>query len=186
MILAGTVATALGLLLLCAAPGRVAAAPDPGGALAAFAAAPLHFTGDVAGGAGLLAAGAVGLAGDGVALLDANRFTLPLLGGVASGPIHRAAHATSWASTGLMEGLRGEDLEPLPEPVALYTTAAPGLGHLESMLSGLRALALAPEDLLLHPALGLARAVGWRTAAARIETRLDESRTRALGAPVER
>ena len=102
----------------------------------------------------------VGLAGDGVALLDANRFTNPVLRGIPSGCVRRVALALSQGSTGLMEGLRAEDVERLPEPSVAYLENAPGAGRLDTLLTGLGSLRLAVEDALGGPALVRAAHLG--------------------------
>jgi hypothetical protein len=158
-----------------------AAAPDPVGALVDLARAPLTVSGDAIGGVGLCAAAAIATAGDAVALVDANRFTRPLLRGLASGFVQRAALVVSWTSTGALEALRGEDIERLPESSATYLEAAPFTGRLDTLTDGLAAGRLAIGDLL-HAPLGVgARLVGARASADRLAVRRAEARTNALG-----
>jgi len=161
--------------------GASAAAPDPVGALVELTRAPLVVAGDAVGAVGLCAAAGIATAGDGIALVDANRFTRPVLRGVASGLVHRAALAVSWTSTGLLEALRGEDIERLPEAPATYLEAAPGTGRLATFLDGVGAGRLAIGDLLHAPLAVGARLVGARDTAERIAVRRAEARTDALG-----
>jgi hypothetical protein len=174
----GRVALAL-LVLGCAL--RAAAAPDPGGAVRAFGATPFRVSGDALGGVGLVGAAALGLCGDGLSLLDANRFTQPMLFGAVSGLVRRAALGTSQAATGALEGLRAEDVERLPEPREAYLDNAPGAGRLDTVLTGLGALQLALEDAFAGPTLAVLRAVGAQTPAAAVWGWSRDERIRVLG-----
>ncbi|MFI5316521.1 MAG: hypothetical protein ACHQ6T_12535 [Myxococcota bacterium] len=170
----------LALLLLALAP-RAVAAPDVGGALRALVATPLRVTGDALGAGGLLAASALGLCGDGLALADANRWTEPILFGVASGALRRLALGVSQGSTGALEGLRAEDIERLPEPREAYLENAPGAGRLDTALTGLGALRLALEDALSGPLLFALRGAGAHAAADAVAGWSRDERIRALG-----
>jgi len=130
---------------------------------------------------GLSAASAVGLAGDGVALIDANPLTNPVLRGIPSGCVRRVALALSQGSTGLLEGLRAEDIERLPEPSVTYLQNAPGAGRLDTLLTGLGSLRLALEDALGGPALVVLRISGARAAAERVASWQRDERIRVLG-----
>ncbi len=167
--------------LLLAASRSAQAGPDLAGAAEALVSTPFRVAGDLVGVAGLSAASVVGLAGDGVALLDANRFTNPVLRGIPSGCVRRVALALSQGSTGLMEGLRAEDVERLPEPSVAYLQNAPGAGRLDTLLTGLGALRLAFEDALGGPSLVVLRASGARDAAERVASWLRDERIRVLG-----
>lgn len=172
-------AASAALLLL---PVRSAqAGPDLAGAADALVSTPFRVAGDLIGAAGLASASLVGLAGDAVALVDANRVTEPVLRAIPSRCIRRVALALSQGSTGLLEGLRAEDVERLPEPDAAYLTNAPGAGRLDTLLSGLGSLRLALEDALAGPALVLLRASGARGAAQRVDLWQRDERTRLLG-----
>lgn len=176
------VTTAIALICalgLAVTPAR--AAPDVDGALAALVAGPLDTTGDLIGSAGLMTAGVTGLAGDGIALLDDNRYTGLVLRGFASGLVHRLAMGISWTATGALEGLRGEDVERLPEAAATYLMAAPGVGRFDTIFTGVQALELAIEDALLHPLVFVLHATGVNDTAGRLSRRLEDSRDRALG-----
>jgi hypothetical protein len=150
-------------------------------ALAALVGTPLRVAGDAAGGAGLVSAAALGLGADAISLIDDNRVSRVALRGLASGLVDRIALGVSWAGTGALEGLRAEDIERLPEPMATYLEAAPGLGRLDTFLSGIMAFGLLARDAVLGPAAFALYATGFNAQAERIETRLDDARTRALG-----
>lgn len=160
---------------------RAHAAPDVGGALRALVATPFRVTGDVLGAGGLLAASALGLCGDGIALADANRWTEPILFGVGSGAVRRLALGVSQGATGVLEGLRAEDVERLPEARAAYLENAPGVGRVDTALTGLGALRLGVEDALAGPALFALRAAGAREAAERVAGWARDERIGALG-----
>ncbi|HKC51930.1 MAG TPA: hypothetical protein VKF60_14125 [Myxococcota bacterium] len=172
--------SALALLLLAiAAPAH--AAPDVGGALRALVATPFRVTGDLVGAGGLVAAAALGLCGDGISLVDANRWTEPILFGVGSGAVRHLALGLSQGATGALEGLRAEDIERLPEARAAYLENAPGVGRVDTALTGLGALRLGVEDALTGPAVFALRAVGARAAANRVTDWTRDERIRALG-----
>jgi hypothetical protein len=174
----GTRWLAVGLLALAS---QARAWPDPGGALHALAATPFRVTGDAIGAAGLVTASAVGFLGDGVALVDANRFTAPVLFGLVSGSVRRAALGVSHLSTGALEGLRAEDVERLPEPREAYLDNAFGAGRLDTALTGLGALRLGLEDTLSGPARFALRGVGALDAARSVEAFERDERIRVLG-----
>jgi hypothetical protein len=157
------------------------AGPDPGGALEALALTPFRVAGDALGAAGLAGAALVGLAGDGVSLLDANVVTRPVLRGVASGGVRRVAWALSAGSTGVMEGLRGEDVERLPEARAGYLENAPGVGRFDTFVTALGSLRLALDDALGGPAQGVLRLVGARATADRVAGWQRDERIQVLG-----
>lgn len=172
--------SALALFLLgVAAPAH--AGPDVGGALRALLATPLRVSGDVVGAGGLVGAAALGLCGDGLALVDANQFTEPILFGVASTPVRWLALGVSQGSTGVLEGLRAEDVERLPEAREAYLENAPGVGRLDTALTGLGALRLGVEDAFAGPALFALRAVGAGAAASRVSRFARDERIRTLG-----
>jgi hypothetical protein len=146
---------------------------------------PFRVAGDLIGVAGLSAAAVVGLAGDVVALVDANRFTDPVLRGIPSTCVRRVALALSQGSTGLVEGLRAEDVERLPEPSVAYLGNAPGAGRLDTLLTGLGSLRLALEDALGGPALVVLRVTGANESAESVSGWLRDDRIRVLGPLVE-
>jgi hypothetical protein len=170
----------LALCLLALAP-QARAAPDPGGALHVLVATPFRVVGDALGAAGLVTASAVGFLGDGIALADASRFTEPVLFGLVSGGVRRAALGVSQLSTGALEGLRAEDVERLPEPREAYLDNAFGAGRLDTALTGLGALRLGLEDALAGPAVFALRAVGALGAARSVEGFGRDERIRVLG-----
>ncbi len=172
--------TALALLVLSLA-ARAHAAPDPGAALHALLATPFRVTGDAVGGAGLFGASALGLCGDGLSLVDANRFTEPFLFGAVSTPVKWLALGVSQGSTGLLEGLRAEDVERLPEAREAYLDNRPGLGRLDTALTALGALRLALEDTVTGPARFALHAVGANGAARRVSDFARDERIRVLG-----
>ena len=156
-------------------------APDMDGAIETLVAGPLKVAGDALGGVGLAGAAGCAAAGDLLSLADANPLTQPLLRGVASRTVHRLALALSWTSTGLLEGLRGEDIERLPEASATYLVAARGVGRLDTFVSGVRALGLAFHDGLIIPPLVILHLAGAQEMAERLSRRQEEARIDALG-----
>ena len=169
---------ALALLL---GSGRVTAGPDPEGAARALVAPPFSVAGDAIGAAGLVGASALGLCGDGLSLLDANPLTKPILFGVGSGAVRRTALGLSQGSTGFLEGLRAEDVQRLPEPDSAYLENAPGVGRLDTALTGLGALRLLVEDALAGPTLFALRGAGARGAAETVAGWTRAERIRVLG-----
>ncbi len=168
-------------MLLLSLSRSAHAGPDLAGAAAALVSTPFRVTGDLVAVAGLSAASVVGLLGDGISLLDSNRFTVPLLRGIPSGGVRRGALALSQGSTGLLEGLRAEDIERLPEPSAAYLENAPGAGRLDTLLTGLGSLRLVFEDALGGPAVVVLRASGARETAKCVESWQRDDRIRVLG-----
>jgi hypothetical protein len=135
----------------------------------------------VIGAAGLSAASVVGLAGDGVALVDGTEFTKPVLQAVPSTCVRRVALALSQGSTGLLEGLRAEDVERLPEPSVAYLDNAPGAGRLDTLLTGLGSLRLAVEDAVGGPVLVLLYGAGAQQSAEGVAGFMRDERIRVLG-----
>jgi hypothetical protein len=178
---AGGIAIAAALWLAAGVAAAGPDWPDPAGSAQALVLTPFRVAGDVVGAVGLSGACVIGLAGDGVSLVDANPLTRPVLRGVASGAVRRVALGLSQGSTGFMEGLRGEDVERLPEPPAAYLENAPGIGRLDTFLSSLGALRLALDDALGGPTQAVLRLVGARAAAERVERFQREERIRVLG-----
>ncbi len=176
----GPIRVALALILVLA-PAGARAAPDPAGALEAAIDMPLRATGSAVGGVGLLAASLLGLAGDLVRSVDGNRFTRPVFRGVFSNLVYRGALGVSSGSTGLLEALRGEDIERLPEAHASYLGAAPWVGRADTALTGGAALRLAVGDLLSWPALVVLRGVGAEGLAGRLDAARTDARVAALG-----
>ena len=170
-----------GLLVALAAPLSGWAGPDPLGAAGSLVRGPLRVAGDVTGGVGLCLASGVALVSDGVSFIDANRVTRPLLRGVFSRGGYYAALGISHASTGMLELLRGEDIERLPEHRATYLQAAPGYGRWTTFATGLSALYLGVGDGLATLPLVVLYAIGAEGWATRLEQSRDEQRTRALG-----
>ncbi len=170
-----------GLLVALAAPLSGWAGPDPLGAAGSLVRGPLRVAGDVTGGVGLCLASGVALVSDGVSFIDSNRVTRPLLHGAVSRGGYYAALGISHASTGLLELLRGEDIERLPEHRATYLAAAPGYGRWTTFATGLSALKLGVGDGLATLPLVVLHAVGAEGWATRLEQNREEARTRALG-----
>jgi hypothetical protein len=168
------------------AAGRPAhAGPDLDAAAGALVSTPFRVAGDLIGAGGLSAASLVGLAGDGVALVDDNRVTRVVLRGIPSTCVRRLALALSQGSTGLMEGLRAEDVERLPEPSAAYLENAPTAGRLDTFLTGLGSLRLAVEDAVTGPALVVLHATGAESAAESLSGWQRDERIRVLGPLVD-
>lgn len=171
---------AIGFLWLPAATSP-AAAPDPIAAGAAWIDSLLDGTGAALGGVGLLAASALGGLGDGVEALDRNRWTAPWVHGVASGAIQRVAFGVSYAGSALLEGLRREDIERLPEPRAAYLSAAYAAGRGWTALDGLAALWVGVGDWTAGPARAALHLAGARGAALSLERVRREAALRWLG-----
>lgn len=166
---------------LCWLPATAWAGPDFEAAGRTLVSAPPALAGTVLGGAGLAAAATIAGLGDLASLLDAHKATRPLLRGLLSRTLHRLALATSWTMTGALEGLRSEDIERLPEARSTYLQAAPGVGRLDTLLTGAAALRLALRDLLWLPPRLAAELGGARNLAARIRQWDREARIAALG-----
>lgn len=175
---AGGIAIAAALWLVA---GPAAGGPRPGRALEELALTPFRVAGDAVGAAGLTSAAVVGLAGDGVSLVDANPLSRRVLRGIASGAVRRLALALSQGSTGLLEGLRAEDVERLPEPRAAYLENAPGIGRFDTFVTGLGSARLALEDALGGTTQALLRLVGARATAERVAGWQSDERIRVLG-----
>lgn len=169
------------LLAAFAMPVSARAAPDPVRAIESLVRGPLRVSGDLVGGLGLCLASGVALLSDGVSWIDDNRLTRPLLRGALSRGGHYAALGISHGSTGILELLRGEDIERLPEARATYLEAAPGYGRWTTFATGLAALELGIGDGLATVPLALLYAGGAETWAARLARRREEARTRGLG-----
>ena len=170
-----------GLFAALAFPLSAEAGPEPLRAAGSLVRGPLRVTGDLMGGVGLCLASGVALVSDGVSFIDANRVTRPVLQGAVSRGGHYAALGISHASTGLLELLRGEDIERLPEHRATYLAAAPGYGRWTTFATGLSALKLGVGDALATLPLAVLHAVGANRWATRLEQNREEQRTRALG-----
>jgi len=95
--------------------------------------------------------------------------------------VRRVALALSQGSTGLMEGLRAEDVERLPEPSVAYLENAPGAGRLDTLLTGLASLRLALEDAVGGPTLVVLRIAGANQSASLVSGWLRDERIRVLG-----
>jgi hypothetical protein len=95
--------------------------------------------------------------------------------------VRRVALALSQGGTGLLEGLRAEDIERLPEPSVAYLENAPGAGRLDTLLIGLGSLRLAVGDAVGGPALVVLRLVGAEQTADGIDGFMRDERTRVLG-----
>ncbi len=168
---------------LVAGPALAGPRPDPLGALGDLAGSTLDSVGAGVGGAGLLGGALVGATGDLAQALDGNRVSRPVLRGVGSGIVHRAAFAIAWGGTRLCEVLRREPIERLPEPLWAYTEAAYGAGRFTSFVDGLGALWLSLGDAIAGPARFGLRLVGARGSAERLEARRREAAVRWLGPP---
>ncbi|MEE8557668.1 MAG: hypothetical protein V3T14_07265 [Myxococcota bacterium] len=170
---------AIGLMI-----GSQAAAwerPDLDAGWEALVETPFRVGGDLAGATGLLAAPAIALVGDALALLDATWVPEGPLHGWVSSPVYRLALAISWTGTGVLEGLRGEDIERFPEDPATYWTASAGVGRLGTCLAGVGAVRLAVRDALSGPTRVLLSLTGFRARAGRVKRAAEEARTRLLG-----
>ncbi len=168
-------------LVLWTIPPAAWAGPDLPGALRTLIGAPLVMMGDAGGGLGLIGASLIATSGDVVSLVDDNRATAPILGGALSTGIQRIGLGLSGLSTGLLEGLRGEDVERLPEPPEHYLDTEPGFGRLDTALSGFGALRLAILDTLSAPLLFGSQLAGASTLSERLEHWRHEARVNALG-----
>ncbi len=160
------------------------AAPDLDAAVDALVSTPLDSAGDAIGGAGLFAAGVVGLLGDAVALLDRNAYGGELLlRGSLSTALGRAALAISQTSTGALEGLRAEDLEAFPEPPASYLElyGSDAGVRIDTLAAGVGAAALAVVDGVLNPLLFLTRGAGFEGPAAELAAWQTDARDAWLG-----
>jgi hypothetical protein len=169
------------VVLLAILPARGQAGPDPLGAAGALADGASRTAGDWIGGAGLIGAAGLALVGDGIALLDHNRLTRPLLRGAVSAATRRVALGVSWSTTGILEALRAEDIERLPEAPETYRSAAPFVGRLDTALSGAAALGLGVGDLCSAPVLSVLRLVGAEELAGALARRRTNARIDALG-----
>ena len=167
------------LVVLVAAPTR--AAPDAPGAAIALVRTPLRVVGDLTGGVTQLAATGVALVGDGISLIDDNRVSRPLTHGALSKTVQAAGFAVAWTGSQLLQLLRLEDIERLPEPPAAFIGTAPGAGRLDATLGGLAVLALGLRDGLLGTSEGLLRASGANDAADAVAFNLEQARVRTLG-----
>ena len=179
-------ALAVGLLLGSGlgAPAPLLAAPDIDAAVDALISTPFDSAGDAVGGAGLFAAGALGLVGDAVSLLDRNAYGGELLlRGILSTPLRRTALALSQTSTGALEGLRAEDLEPFPELPASYLEGDAGdVGaRVDTLAAGLGAAGLAVVDGVLNPLLFLTHGIGLAGPAAELAAWQTDARDAWLG-----
>lgn len=172
-------AGALALALLAAPPAK--AAPDPLGALGALVEGGFAALGDLIGGSGLLTAALLGTAGDLIGLVDHNPVTRHVLFGIASRPTQALALGVSNGATGLLEGLRAEDIERLPQPAQAYLDTAPTAGRFDTALSGVGAIFLAPGDLIAAPLRAGLLLVGAGGTAAAVERSRTEARIRRLG-----
>jgi hypothetical protein len=172
----------LGLALsLLALASSARAAPEPRAAVHALVTTPFRVSGDAVGAVGLAGAAALGLVGDGVSLVDANRFTEPVLFGALSRLVRTAALGLSQGSTGALEGLRAEDVERLPEPRAAYLENAPGVGRVDTLLTAVGSLELALEDLFAGPAVAVLHGVGANGPARAVAGFARDERIRVLG-----
>jgi hypothetical protein len=171
------------LALALLAPSHARALPDPPGAILALFDSSFAATGDLLGGSALLLAAGVGAVGDVVQVVDANRVTRPLLGGFASGGVHRLALGVSNLGTGALEGLRAGDVERLPEPAEAYLETEWAAGRFWTFADGIGALWLSVGDLLAGPARFGLRLAGARGTAERVEASRDDAAVRWLGPP---
>jgi hypothetical protein len=139
--------------------------------------------GDGAGAVGLLSAGMLGLGGDVVALVDDNEYSTIVLRGLFSKTIRRTALGISQMFSGGMEGMRGEDINGLPESMKGYTE--PELGDLQSRLPtlerGLGSAGLAVVDGVCNPLLFLLRLAGVEDPAKAIVDSQVQARDRWVG-----
>jgi hypothetical protein len=140
--------------------GEVKAGPNVDGAIEALIDTPLNTVGDLAGSAGLISGGVLGGLGDVVALADDNRYARVLLRGAISTVIRRLALGMSQTLTGMLEGLRGEDLARYPESASLYLEPQAGGVRIDDVMDGLGGTYVAFSDALGNPALALLRAGG--------------------------
>jgi hypothetical protein len=177
-----SIPVALGLAFaLLVAPGA-RAQPDIDGAVDALISTPFDTFGDVAGSAGMMFGALGGLTGDIVALVDDNEVTRVLLRGVFSTTIRRLSLSTSQTFTGAMEGMRAEDLNGLPEPIAHYMDPKDMSGRVDTFTKGLGALQLAVVDTVGNPTQFLMRLVGATSQADSVAKWQTDSRNNWVGA----
>ena len=150
-------------------PAQAEAAPDVDGAVSALIALPFDFAGNALGAVGLLTAGAGGVVGDIVAVVDNNEYSSILLRGILSTPIKRLSMGIGQMSTGGMEGLRGEDLADFPQAASMYLGKDSVMQHMGSFGQGLGATGLVVVDTLSNTGLFLTRAVGANETAGNLE-----------------
>jgi hypothetical protein len=81
----------------------------------------------------------------------------------------------------MMEGLRAEDVERLPEARAAYLENAPGVGRFDTFVTALGSLRLALDDALGGPAQAVLRLVGARDTAERVAGWQRDERIQVLG-----
>ena len=150
----------LGTALLAAAlsvlPVRALAASDIDGAIDAFFDTGFNTFGDLAGSTGLIFGGLTGLLGDGVSMVDDNKY----LRGILSTPIRRFGLSISNTFTGMLEGLRSEDLKRYPEAPAVYLEAQESSVRIDSVMDGIGGIYVGISDLTGNPLLVILRAAG--------------------------
>ena len=171
----------LAMGLMIGSPAAAWERPDLDAGWEALVETPFRVGGDLAGATGLLVAPAIALVGDALSLLDATWVPEGPLHGWVSSPLYRLALAVSWTGTGVLEGLRGENIERFPEDPATYRTAAAGAGRLDTCIAGVGAVRLAIRDVLSGPTRVLLSLAGLRARAGRVELAAEEARTRLLG-----
>ena len=143
--------------------GQVKAGSDVDGAIDALIDAPLNTVGDLAGSAGLVSGGVMGGLGDVIALVDDNPYTRTLLRGMMSMAIRRLALGVSYTFTGMLEGLRRENLARYPESALLYLEPQASLVRIDDVMDGLGGTYVAFSDAVGNPALAVLR-IGGATA----------------------
>ncbi|MFQ5515196.1 MAG: hypothetical protein ACE5FG_12295 [Myxococcota bacterium] len=169
-------ASALAVSLLVA-PGLAAAQSDVDGAVEALIDFPLNTFGDLGGATGLVLGGLGGVMGDIVALVDDN----PYLRGILSTTIHRLSLGVSNSMTGMLEGLRAEDLERYPEPASAYLDNDDPGARIDNVLDGVGGTYVALSDAIGNPLLVILRAAGVQDRAERISTWQEQVRDRYFG-----
>ena len=164
--IAAVIAAALAIGVV---PAQAEAAPDVDGAVSALIALPFDFFGNALGALGLLTAGAGGIVGDIVAVVDNNEYSSILLRGIISTPIKRLSMGIGQMSTGGMEGLRGEDFADFPQDASTYLGKDSVMQHMGSFGHGLGATGMVVVDTLSNTGLFLTRAVGANAMAGDLE-----------------
>ena len=164
-----------------AAPGTASAGPDPDGAVRALWAIPFEASGDAIGAGGLVAASAIGLAGDIVAVIDNNRYSHVVLRGIASTAVRRSALGVSQLSTGALEGFRDDDFERFPESEATYLAPDDVMVRARTFGMGIGAVGLVIVDSVTNTGLFFTRAVGAAGANEALESAQTNARSAWVG-----
>ena len=176
-----SIVSAGALAATLAIAGGAAAEPDIDGAVDALIDTPFNTLGDAAGSAGLVAAGIGGAVGDLVALIDKNEHAEVLLRGIVSTSIHRLSLGLSNTFTGMLEGMRAENLQRYPESASAYLDPADLDSRVDNVLDGLGGVWVGVTDAVGNPLLFLLRCAGAAKQADQISDYQAEVRDRYFG-----